>query len=219
MLEIDKTLDINNELRERIAKRGKELLLNAPRQFIHVDVEADGIAGYGSMLSIGACCPTGEEFYSEIKPISDVYILKHKEFCDRIGLKRERLMVESKTMNEVMIDFTDWANDIKNRNRKSIVFSGYNAGFDWSFVNLYLNLASIKNPFYIAPFDIKSLALILSKDWDWKETNGKNLPSIVVPNLKYTHNALEDAKYAQEVHYNIAGLSRENNYFDIIKGI
>lgn len=65
--------EVNSE-KQQLQERGREIVLNAPVLYVDVDIEADGKAGHGSMLSIGAQSPTGESFYREIKPISEDYV-------------------------------------------------------------------------------------------------------------------------------------------------
>lgn len=82
---------------------------------------------------------------------------------------------------------------------KEAVFSGVYAGFDWSFVDLYFQLADLESPFAQAPLDIKSLAMSVSGDWDWIRTKKSNLPSEIVPDAIFTHNPLDDARYQLEI--------------------
>ena len=64
--------------KEQLWAVGREKVLAASQLYIDVDVKADGIAGYGSMVSIGAQSPTGESFYSEIRPYSKKFLKKSK---------------------------------------------------------------------------------------------------------------------------------------------
>lgn len=194
--------------REALYERGREIVLKAPVLYIDVDVEADGKAGYGSMLSIGAQSPTGESFYSEIKPISEDYIEGQKEFCETHGLPRDRLVQEAPSFEQVMQEFAKWLEDLREKYGKPPVFTAFNAAFDFAFVDLYFTKVGIENPFGIAPFDLKSLALPIVGDggWDWAQTSKSKLPQIIVPEGEFTHHALEDAQYQQKLHYGMAGL-------------
>ncbi len=87
---------------EQLWTAGSKIVLDAPQLFVDVDVEANGIAGHGSMLSIGAQSPTGESFYSEIKPYSPDFLPGHKKFCEEHGLQHERLMDEAPELKDVM---------------------------------------------------------------------------------------------------------------------
>lgn len=192
---------------------GREIVLAAPQLYVDVDVEADGIAGHGSMLSIGAQSPTGESFYSEIRPISEDFKPGNREFCEQHGLQRERLLQEAPDFKDVMAEFHAWVNEVAEKTGKPPVFTAFNAAFDWSFVDLYFIKAGYeKNPFGIAPFDLKSLALPLTGEWNWSETSKNKLPDIIIPEGDFTHHALEDAQYQQMLHFGMAALLGANNY-------
>lgn len=202
-----------NVERERLWDEGREIVLAAPALYIDVDVEADGIAGFGSMLSIGAQSPTGESFYSEIKPHSDVYLPGNKDFCEAHGLQRERLIREAPELAVVMGGFERWLKDLNDMYEKPLVLTAFNAGFDWAHVDLSFVLAGCdKNPFGIASFDLKSLALPLSTQWDFGKTSKSKLPSQIIPEGTFTHNALEDAQYQQKLHFGMAALLGRTGY-------
>ncbi|MBI2595506.1 3'-5' exoribonuclease [Candidatus Daviesbacteria bacterium] len=204
------------EKRQLIYDRGREIVMNAPQLYVDVDVEADGIAGYGSMLSIGAQSPTGEAFYSEIKPLFEEFIPGNRKFCEDHNLSHERLLLEASDYQSVMGNFYKWIEGLKKADiGKSAVFTAFNAAYDWAFIDLYFTKAGFENPFGIAPFDLKSLALPLTGNWDWKMTSKSRLPSIIIPDGDFTHHALEDAQYQQKLHFGMAGLLGKRNYLDI----
>lgn len=203
--------------RQQLWDKGRRIVLAAPQLYIDVDVEADGIAGFGSMLSMGAQSPTGESFYSEIRPLlGGQFIEGNRDFCEKHGLEYSRLLKEAPVLSRVMKDFSLWLEDLKLKTGKDTIFTAFNAAYDWGFVNLYFVLSGIEeNPFGIAPFDLKSLTLPLAKNWDWKQTSKSKLPQIILPDGDFTHNALEDAKYQQKIHFGLAGLLGEFNYKQI----
>lgn len=193
--------------RREIFGLGKEIVLNAPQLYVDVDIEADGIAGHGSMLSLGAQSPTGESFYSEIKPISEDFKPGNRQFCEEHGLQRERLMQQAPEYAEVMARFNEWVEGLRKHTNKQPVFTAFNAAFDWAFVDLYFaKTGRLDNPFGIAPFDLKSLALPLTGEWDWSKTSKSKLPEIIIPDGDFTHHALEDAQYQQKLHFGMAAL-------------
>lgn len=185
--------------------KGREKVLAAPQLYVDVDVEADGIAGYGSMLSIGAQSPTGESFYSEIKPYSDLYIPANREMIEKYGLVRERLLDEAPEIHAVMDNYEQWLTDLRAKTGKQTIFTAFNAGFDWAHVDLAFALSGMDNSHGTAPFDLKSLALPLA-DWDWTRTKKRLLPSEILPDGDFTHHALEDAQYQQKIHFGLAAL-------------
>ncbi len=206
--------------RSGVWEEGRRIVLAAPQLFIDVDVEADGIAGHGSMLALGAQSPTGESFYSEIKPFSDEFIEGNREFCEQHGLQRERLLREAPEFQLVMKDFYDWLKSLEKKYDKPLVFTAFNAGFDWAFVDLYfIKVGITDNPFGIAPFDIKSLATPLSKNWDWKSTSKSKLPKSILPDGDFTHHAREDAAWQQRIHFGLAALLGRDQYSFIVRQI
>src|ERR1044072_6963591 len=64
--------------KEALFAVGQEKVLAAPQLYIDVDIEADGIAGYGTMLSMGAPSPTGERCYRKIRPYSENFLSGHR---------------------------------------------------------------------------------------------------------------------------------------------
>jgi ribonuclease T len=124
--------------------------------FISVDVEASGpIPRDYSLLSIGACNvhDDADAFECLVKPINrnfDAEALKVARLSldelDRIGLPPA----------EAMESFRQWIRKTCGQEGHP-VFVGFNASFDWSFVNYYFHRYVGENPFGFAALDIKSL--------------------------------------------------------------
>jgi DNA polymerase III epsilon subunit-like protein len=213
MSELSSSTPNHSQNKLELLSAGREIVLNAPQLYVDVDVEADGIAGHGSMLSIGAQSPTGESFYSEIRPISEDFKVGKREFCEQHGLQRERLLEEAPDFREVITDFKAWLEGLKNSSGKQPIFTAFNAAFDWAFVDLYFAKAgNEQNPFGTAPFDLKSLSLPLTGEWDWSKTSKSRLPKIIIPDGDFTHHALEDAQYQQKLHFGMAALLGTRQY-------
>jgi DNA polymerase III epsilon subunit-like protein len=187
-------------------EKGKEILQNAPQLFIDIDIEADGIAGHGSILSIGATTVHGETFYSELKPAFEQFIEGHSVFCAEHGLERERLLAEAVEAEVVMHNFNVWIHEMMVKHEKDPVFVGLNAGFDWPFIDLYFRKYGIDNPFGIAGDDLKSLVMPLGGSWDWNDTKKSRMPEAIKPEGDFTHHALEDAQYQQKLHFGAVAL-------------
>lgn len=192
--------------KEALWLQGQKIVEHAPQLYIDVDVEADGIAGYGSLLSLGAIAPSGEEYYSELRPRSDIWIPSNRLFCENHGLERERLMDEARPSDEVIEEFNEWTLELRRKTGKRAIFTAFNAGFDWGHVDLNFRLAGIENPYGVESFDTQSLANVLAPGWDWSRTDLSKLPFDIVPDKKFTHHALEDAKYQQKMHFGMAAL-------------
>jgi hypothetical protein len=95
-----------------------------------------------------------------------------------------------------MADFADWVERVSDG--ATPVFVGFNAAFDWSFVNHYLLEHVGRNPFGFAPLDLKALAMgRLGCRWD--ETRMSRLPAWLRPSRPLTHTALDDARQQAEI--------------------
>lgn len=192
---------------ELLVARGRDIIQAAPQLYFDADVEADGIPGYGSLLSVGAVSPWGETFYTELKPSSDRYLESNRVFCEAHNLNRERLMDEGQDPKKAMEELNDWVGDVTvTHDKKRAVFSAFNASFDFPWVDLAMKEAELSNPFGVAGYCIKSLANQLSSNYDWRETTKGRLPAVVVPEGDFTHNALEDAVYQQKIHNALVGV-------------
>ncbi len=202
--------------KQKLLELGKKIIISAPQRFVDVDIEADGIAGNGSMLSLGAISPDGETFYSEIRPQFSEYINEHRKFCEKNGLERKRLLKTAPSFETVMQSFLNWSTDLSSSSGKGLVFSAFNASFDWAFVDLYFLKAKIKNPYGHAPFDLKSLTIPFTSKWNWDKTSKSKLPKLLLPDGKFKHNALEDARFQQKIHFALAGLLGSGRYVKIV---
>lgn len=202
--------DVNSEaykeLREQLFFYGEQAVMNAPQLYINVDVEADGVPGYGSLLSVGACSPYGENFYVELKPSSEQFVPSQREFCETHGLRRERLLDEGVDPSVALLRFIDWTDKLKDPYELEPIFTAFNAWFDYGFIALACAQDSMQNPFGIAPFDLKSYVPGVTGSLNWKATAKSKLPKIIQPDGDFTHHALEDAQYQQELHYGLVGL-------------
>jgi hypothetical protein len=200
--------------REALFERGREIVLQAPQLYVDLDVEADGIAGYGNMTALGAQSPTGESFYSEIRPYTELSMPEKRKFCEEHGLERERLLREAPEVTIVIKEFCAWVKSLEQSTGKKPVLSAFGPDFDASHLKLCFAIAGMYDeyPFAILPFDLKSLAMPLGGGWDWKKTSKANLPKIIIPDGDFTHHALEDAQYQQKLHFGMAALMEQLDY-------
>ena len=200
-----------HERHNELVVTGREIVQNAPQLFVDLDVESDGWPGYGSLLSIGAVSPWGETFYRELRPGDGPYIPDNREFCAKHGLTYERLMDEGIEPGVALRELTEWQSDIKDRYGKigKSILTAFNASYDFPMVNLEYLKAGLENPFDITGYCIQSLAMALRSEYDWQRVSKKRLPNEVLPNGAFTHNALEDALWQQELHFAMAALLHE----------
>ncbi len=163
---------------------------NRTEVYVSVDIEASGpVPGEYSMLSLGACLVDrpSETFYRELRPINDRFV---PEALRVSGLSMERLAMEGSAPFEVMTDFRAWVN--RSSGRRLPVFVGFNASFDWAFVNWYFHVVLGENPFGIGGIDIKAYAMG-KLGCSWQETSSSRLPPGIRAGRSLTHNALDDA--------------------------
>lgn len=171
-------------------KAGKEI-------FVSVDIEASGpIPGKYSMLSIGACVVSDvdAQFSCYIKPISDDVV---PEAMEVTGLSLEKLRADGLEPADAMSRFKAWIDSLAS-DGETVVFVGFNASFDWGFVNFYFHQFLGENPFGIAALDIKSMYFGAS-DCAWKMTRSSEIAKVVNPATVGDHDALHDAIYQAEL--------------------
>jgi len=165
--------------------------------FISVDVETAGpIPGEYSMLSIGACSISepDETFTCQLKPISASFDPKALEVT---GLSLDELRQTGLEPHDAMTRFAMWLSTIYGSDSNPI-FVGFNAPFDWSFVNYYFHRFLGQNPFGFSAIDIKSLYMGVM-GCRWADTRSSKIAERLTPALKGTHNALQDALYQAEI--------------------
>ena len=78
------------------------------------------------------------------------------------------------------------------------VFVGFNAPFDWSFINYYFHKFTGANPFGFTALDIKAYYMGATGS-SWRETRSSVIDAHLKPKSKSDHNALHDAQYQAEL--------------------
>jgi ribonuclease T len=173
------------------------MMTKSKELFVSVDVETAGpIPGRYSLLSIGACDaydPT-RQFSCEVKPISNEFVA---EALAVTGLSLEVLSETGLEPKEAMTQFGSWARSLC-QNGESLVFVGFNAAFDWSFVNFYFHEFLRENPFGFAALDIKSLYMG-AVGCDWSDTRSSRMVDALKPRSEGDHKALHDAVFQAEL--------------------
>ncbi len=160
--------------------------------FISVDIEAAGpIPGRYAMLSLGACLvgDPREGFYVEFQPTSMAFV---QDALEVSGLSLEALRGRGMPPSEAMQRLDVWLNRVTPPESRPVMV-GYNAAFDWAFLNHYFLHYRGHNPFGYAPLDIKSFYMGLS-GLPWSKTGTADLPARYMDGQQLPHNALEDAR-------------------------
>lgn len=162
-----------------------------PELYISVDVEASGpIPGEYSLLSLGACVvgDPSRRFYVEFIPLNDNSVPEAMLACD---LSLAELRARGTEPRAAMSRFAAWLESVSDGARP--VMAGFNAPFDWSFVNYYFHKFLGDNPLGHAALDIKSYYMG-AYHTTWSETSMSRLPNwLDNPDTPHTHNALDDA--------------------------
>jgi DNA polymerase III epsilon subunit-like protein len=168
-----------------------------PERLVSVDIEAAGPnPSRYSMLAIGACLVDEPErgFYVELKPVHDEAV----ESSLAVGkLSLEELAVTGTEPGAAMQQFAEWIG-AEVPDGHVPVFVGFNAPFDWMFVDDYFHRFLGDNPFGHSALDIKSFYMGKSGS-SWGETSLRHLSPRYLGGRPLTHNALGDARDQAEL--------------------
>ena len=177
-----------------------------PELYISVDVETAGpIPGEFSLLSIGACDVDDDSrsFSIELKPINANADPKALEVT---GLSLEVLAKRGATPEAAMAAFGAWLSSLTGQDR-ALVFVGFNAPFDWSFVNYYFHRYAGPNPFGFTALDIKALYMGATGS-SWADTRSSQIANHLNPQRHGDHDALHDARYQAELFRLVRAMKR-----------
>jgi ribonuclease T len=165
--------------------------------FISIDVEAAGpIPGEYSLLSIGACLVDDPktDFSCELQPVNRNADRKALEVS---GFSLEKLAKTGLPPEEAMTAFATWIGRVAG-DGGTPVFVGFNAPFDWSFINYYFHKFLGKNPFGFTALDIKAYYMGAT-GCNWHDTRSSMIDKRLSPKSVSDHNALHDARYQAEL--------------------
>ena len=176
--------------------------------FISVDVETAGpVPSQYSMLAIGACSVARPQktFYIELQPVNMQYTSDALKSCN---LSMEKLAEDGIEPAEAIQQFGNWVVKVTPTEKKPI-FVGFNAPFDWMFVNDYFLRYLNKNPFGHSALDIKSYYMGLTKK-SWRETSMRHVGKRYLDQQALTHHALQDAIDQANIFYKMLAESSDH---------
>lgn len=176
--------------------------------FISVDIEASGpIPGEYSMLSLGACAVFSPEiqFSCELKPIS---IKADPEALKVTGSSLEEFQKRGLAPEIAIGSFKEWITEIVGAD-STPVFVGFNAPFDWSFVNYYFHRFMGQNPFGFTALDVKAYYMGRFKT-SWTETRSSAMARALNITQTGDHDPLHDAIYQAKLFREILSYGDED---------
>ncbi len=168
-----------------------------PETYISVDVETAGPnPSQYSMVSIGACLVDDPDtgFYVELQPDRPEFVQSSLEVG---GLSMESLAEYGQAPADAMQQFESWVAGVLPEGHAP-VFVGFNAPFDWMFVNDYFLRYLGRNPFGHSSLDIKAYYMGLTGS-TWARTSLRFLSPLYLDGSKLSHNALGDARDQAQV--------------------
>jgi DNA polymerase III epsilon subunit-like protein len=147
------------------------------------------------MLSLGACVVgrRDESFYAELKPLNTNAV---PDALKVTSFDLAELVRTGERPEDAMGNLRTWVVSVSAGT--SPVFVGFDAGFDWPFVNWYFHRFVGENPFGFAPLDIKSYYMGLT-GCSWAETKSSRIRTEYQPTKPGSHNALADARAQAEM--------------------
>ena len=165
--------------------------MTANEVLISIDVETSGpIPGEFSLLSIGACAVDNpdRQFECYVQPITEAYDPKALEVG---GVSLDELRGTGLTAQAAMRRREELVNWVAGES-SSPVMVGFNAPFDWSFINYYFHRFLGRNPFGFSAIDIKAYYMGVSGS-SWHDTRSSVMRKALNASLEGDHNALNDA--------------------------
>jgi DNA polymerase III epsilon subunit-like protein len=158
---------------------------------VSVDVETSGPnPSEHSLLALGAClvADPSQTFYVELQPTTQ---RADPRAMPVHGLSLKRLASEGLPAAQAMTQFEAWL-QAQLPSGTAPIFVGFNAPFDWMFVNDYFHRFLGRNPFGHSALDLKSFFMGMT-GVDWAETSKRFLEPRYAVRSECAHHALADA--------------------------
>lgn len=182
-------------------------MADKPELYFSVDIETDGrIPGPNSMLSFGVAAFTIDKkllgtFEANLETLPGA---KGEEDTMKWWATQPEAWAACRTNLQdpkvALVNFVEWVESFTDYNP---VFVGYPAGFDFTFMYVYMIMFADRSPFSFSALDVKSYAMRVLKT-NFRKTTKRNFPGRWFPKDKpHTHVALDDAKEQGEMFINI----------------
>lgn len=168
--------------------------------YISTDIESDGpIPGQNSMLSFASAAfvnnKLADTFSANLKQLPDAVMDKStkEEFWDKNPEAWEACRKDMQDPTKAIKSYIDWLKGLEKTYKAKVVFVGYPAGYDFTFVYWYLMKFGGYSPFSFSCIDMKTLAMALMKK-PFRDCTKRRMPKHWFDtSKKHTHVALDDA--------------------------
>lgn len=168
--------------------------------YISTDIESDGpIPGPNSMLSFASAAFVNSKlvntFSANLKQLPDAEMDQRtkEEFWDKNPEAWEACRLDMQDPERAITAYVDWLKGLEQKHNGKVVFVGYPAGYDFTFVYWYLMKFGGYSPFSFSCIDMKTLAMALMKK-PFRQCTKRRMPKHWFDkSLKHTHVALDDA--------------------------
>ncbi len=165
---------------------------NTRETYISVDIETAGpYPSRYSLLSIGACLvdEPSAAFYVELQPVNEEADAGALAVG---GLSLATLAETGVPPRAALVQFEAWVLAHTPEDSRP-VFVGFNAAFDWMFINDYFHRFLGHNPFGHNALDIKAFYMGVT-GVRWSQTTLAHVAAHLNQPCSLTHNALADAQ-------------------------
>lgn len=176
--------------------------------YVSVDIEADGpIPGDYSMLSLGSAAYDNDENLLSTFTVNIAPLEGAKQHADTMEFWKanpkawEAVQIGQQPPGSAMAKYAAWLDGLVAGTETHLVFVGYPAVFDYSFVHWYMLHFVGRDPFSFYALDLKTYAMA-ALDTDFVETTKSIMPKEWLTR-EHPHIALADALEQGEMFFAI----------------
>lgn len=178
--------------------------------YFSVDIEADGPYPLDySMLSFGVAAFTDrgklvDTYSANLETLPGA--TQHLDTMEWWKTQKEAwdaCRKDTRHPEEVMPEFVKWVKDLRVGSSKvRPVFVGYPAGFDFTFMYIYMMKFAGESPFSFSALDMKSMAMVLLNT-EFRAATKRKFPRYWFSNKRHNHIAVDDAVEQGEMFCNM----------------